>query len=253
MIFKKDNNFIDENIHQQLLASAKKYGDLRERVLSLDNVNYEVESFYTKAFGGIFILKSAFIPILIFEDKEAYNQAIQNTSHDVLMYHINHEELFEKLKSHLIVECDLNSMITKARYERIKKYMLYETLTEVNHSYADILEDSLLFKSYLNKLSIEDRKKVMSVDRYLEKKKEDAYVHIKTYVNDDLYWALHHPHSSLGSNEQDLVWNLLVTIAPKDILFLYWYDKQLFYQKYQTLQDSMKDWVIETINNAISR
>ena len=245
-LFRKDNNFIDESIHQKLLASAKKYGDLRERVLSLSDVSYGVESFYTKAFGGIFVLKSSFVPILIFEDKETYNLAIQDTSHNVLMYHIEHQELIEKLQSHAIIELDLDAMMTKTRYERIKKMLMYESLSEVNHPFVNILDDTLLFKSYLNKLTIEDRKKVMSLDRYLEKKKEDSYAHIKSYVNDEVYLALHHPHSSLGASEQDLVWNLLVTIVPKDILFLYWYDKQLFYETYRKYDDSMKDWVVKT-------
>ena len=68
--FNLDNNFIDENIHKQLLASAKKYGDLRERNLILEEIKYTTDSFYTKAFGGIFVLKDFVKPILIFQEKE---------------------------------------------------------------------------------------------------------------------------------------------------------------------------------------
>ena len=63
-LFHQGNNFIDEDIHEKILASAKKYGDLRERKLSLHDVNFEVNSFYTQAFGGIFIIKSFFSLIL---------------------------------------------------------------------------------------------------------------------------------------------------------------------------------------------
>ena len=53
-IFKKGNNFIDESFHEQLLESAKTYGDLRHRDLSLHSLQHQSESFYTKAFGGVY-------------------------------------------------------------------------------------------------------------------------------------------------------------------------------------------------------
>lgn len=250
-LFKEGNNFIDEAIHQKILASSKKYGDLRERKLSLHDLNYTITSFYTQAFGGIFVLKSFLSPILIFEDIEAYNEAIQDTSNDVLMYHISHPQLIEKLHSHLIIECDLGAEITKVRYERIKKFMLFEAIENPKHPIDEILEDELLFKSYLNKISIEDRKKVMSVDRYFEKKKTAPNTKINDIIDNEVYLAVHTPHSSLKANEQDLIWNLLVSLSCKDVLFLYWYDKKLFYEKYKTWDDSMKDWVIATIKKAI--
>lgn len=251
-LFKKDNNFIDENIHQKLLASANKYGDLRERKLSLDTINYAVDSFYTAAFGGIFVVKSFLSPILIFENEEAYKEAIQNTTHDVLMYHIAHKELIEKLRSHLIIECEINSEMTKKRYERIKKFLMFESLETTNHPIKDILDDPILFKGYLNKLSLAERKKVMCVDRYLEMKANGSFVKTEDIIDDEVYVGLHHPHSSLKANEQDLIWKLLVSIFKKDILFLYWYDKQEFYKRYQSWKDSMKEWVINTIQKGIN-
>ncbi len=249
-LFKKDNNFIDESIHKQLLDSANKYGDLRERSLKLKDIQYTVDSFYTEAFGGVFVIKSFLSPILIFENKKAYKEAIQDTTHDVLMYHISQRELIEKLRSHLIIECDLESDMTLKRYERIKKFLLFESLSEIGHPIKDILDDPVLFKSYLNKIDIKARKKVMSVDRYLEKKKTNKKTKIEDMVDDDAYFALHNPHSSLKPNEQDLIWQLIITIAPKDILFLYWYDKEQFYKKYKKWDDSMQDWVINTIKKS---
>ena len=60
---------------------------------------------------------------------------------------------------------------------------------------------------------------------------------------------MHKPHSSLKANHQDLIWKLLVTIAPKDVLFLYWYDNQPFYKLFESLEDSTQDWVIDAIRN----
>ena len=250
-LFKSGNNFIDEGLHQKILASAKKYGDLRERTLSLHDINFQVDSFYTQAFGGIYIIKSFLSPILIFQNMDAYNEAILDTSNDVLMYHISHPQLIEKLHSHLIIECDVASEMTKIKYDRVKKYLLFEAIENPTHPLDQILEDPLLFKSYLNKISIDDRKKVMSLERYLEKKKTSSSLKINDVLDDEVYLSLHTPHSSLKPTEQDLIWSLLVSLAPKDILFLYWYDKEQFYKKYKTWDDSMKDWAIATIKKAI--
>ena len=51
--FNRGNNFIDETIHQQLLDSAKTYGDLRHRDLDLHVLQFTTDSFYTRAFGGV--------------------------------------------------------------------------------------------------------------------------------------------------------------------------------------------------------
>ncbi len=105
--FKRDNNFIDENIHEELLKSAKKYGDLRDRDLSLPDLQFETDSFFTEAFGGIYVLRDFITPIVVFEDEEAYKVAIKDTSHEVLIYHVSQPELMDKLRDHLIIECDL--------------------------------------------------------------------------------------------------------------------------------------------------
>ncbi|MDG1399050.1 MAG: hypothetical protein P8P88_11755 [Polaribacter sp.] len=248
-IFKKDTNFIDENIHQQLLTSAKKYGDLRQRNINFDAIIYTSDSFYTKAFGGIFVLRNFIKPILVFQNDEAYKEAINDTTHDVLMFHISQSELIEQLKDHFIIECNLAKEVKTERYNRIKKFIFGELLKETRHPVNDILEDKMLFKSYLNKIDIKSRKKVMSVERYLEKKVTNSDVKIKNIVDEEFYFALHKPHSSLRPNHQDLIWKLLTNISSKDVLFWYWYDKEDFYKNFKNWNETKKDWVTETICN----
>ena len=121
-------------------------------------------------------------------------------------------------------------------------------MKETSHPIKDILNDAVLFKSYLNKVAIQTRKKVMGVEIYLEKKKVSKNIKITDVVAQELYFALHKPHSSLQPNHQDLISKLLTNIAPKDLLYLYWYDKEDFYKKYATFENSLQEWVIETIS-----
>lgn len=249
--FKQGNNFIDEDLHGQILRSAQAYGDLRNRNLELPALDFSTNSFYTQAFGGVYVLRDFIAPIVIFQDTKWYKQAIKDTVHEVIIFHISQPELMAKLQDHLIIGYDLEAIVKTKRYERIKKFMLAQYLKNTAHPIQTILNDSVLFKSYLNKLDLEPLKTVMSVERYLEKMETSNAYKISDIVDADLFEALHEPHSSLPAKHQDLIWKLLVNVAPKDVLFLYWYDKQLFYKIYEPLDDSLKDWIIEIIRKNI--
>lgn len=249
--FKRGNNFIDEDIQAQLLKSAKTYGDLRDRDLELHGLQYTTSSFFSKAFGGVYVLRDFISDILVFEDEKWYKEAIKDTAHDVLIYHISQPELMTKLRDHIIIECDLDAIAKTERYQRIKKFEFALSLKETQHPKKDILNDKVLFKSYLNKLDIDSRKRIMSVERYLEKLEVSNQYKIADIVDDKLYQAMHQPHSSLSSIHLDLIWKLLINISAKDVLFLYWYDKEQFYKNYDTWEDSLKEWVIQEISNNI--
>lgn len=249
--FKHNHNFIDEAIQEQILESAKTYGDLRGRDLNLPPIQYKTDSFYTRAFDGIYVLRDFIKPILVFESEEAYKEAIKDTEHDVLIYYISQPELIEKLRDHFIIEYDLDKVVETSRYQRIKKYEFAQYLKDTEHPVRDILNDKVLFKSYLNKIDIKSRKQVMSVELYLEKLEKSNAYKLNDIVDQNLFFSLHEPHSSLTAAHQDLIHKLLINVAPKDVLFLYWYDKEQFYESYQSWDDSFKDWVIETISNNI--
>ena len=245
--FKQGNNFIDEHLHEQLLNSSKTYGDLRHRNLELNALYFATDSFYTSAFGGVYLLRDFITPIVVFEDEKWHQEAIKDTSHDVLIYHISQPELLDKLRDHLIIEYDLEAVVKTPRYERIKKFMFSQLLKNTQNPIKDILDDKVLFKGYLNKMALEDRKKVMSVELYLEKMEVSNQHKLGDIMNVKLFEALQQPHSSLSAKHQDLIWQLLVHISTLDVLFLFWYDKQQFYENYKGWDDSLKDWVIETI------
>ena len=200
--FRTGNNFIDEDIHKELLDSAKTYGDLRNRDLNLYPLHYTTGSFYTRAFGGVYLLRDFIQTIVVFENEDSYKEAIKDTIHDVLIYYIDQPELVEKLKSHIIIECDLEYMVTTPNYDRIKKFELYNKLEQPEHPIKEILDSKALFKSYLNKINIDARKQVMGVELYLEKLERSNAYKIEDMVDQSMYFALHQPHSSLSSEHQ---------------------------------------------------
>lgn len=249
--FNRGNNFIDENIHEQLLQSAETHGDLRNRQLALEPIIFNTDSFFTKAFGGIYLFRDFIKTIVVFEDKEAHKEAIKDTAHDVLIYHISEPELIDKLKDHLIIECNLEAVVKTPRYERIKKVMFYNELKDTKHPIKDILDDKVLFRRYLNTIDANALKRVNGVDIYLERLERSNAFKIQDLIDQSFYFALHEPHSAIEVKHIDLIWKLLINVAPKDALFLYWYDKEQFYKTYESWDASFQDWVIETISNNI--
>jgi len=249
--FNEGSNFINEDIHEKLLNMAKEHGDLRNRDLKLPDLNFSTNSFYTRAFGGVYILRDFISPIVVFEDEKWYKEAIKDTYHDVIIFHIKQPELLTKLKDHLIINCDLEAVTQTERYDRIKKHIFSETLTKTNNPVKDILKDNTLFKNYLNRANIDVLKRVMGVERYLEKLERSNEFKIADLIDTDFYHALHEPHSSLEVKHQDLIWKLLVNITLLDPLHMYWYDKEQFYKTYDTWNDSYKEWVIDYISNKV--
>ena len=246
-LFDEGNNFIDRSIHHRILESAKRYGDLRGRKLRLEPLDLEIKSFYTRAFGGIFVLRDFINNIIVFESLEVFKNAIKDTAHDVTLFHIEHNELTATLVNHLIAEFDIKKAAKTDRYLRIKKHIFVEHIDEFQHPLNEVLESPFLFKKYLNELDAATSKKVMSVERYNQRKIVERDLNIEGVVSLEYTKALLTPHSSLEEEQQELIWKLLTKIVPKDPLHLYWYDKEQFYESYKSWKPSYQDWVIDCI------
>jgi hypothetical protein len=246
-LFEKDNNFIDKQIHQQLIDFSKKYGDLRHRKLSLDPIQLDVSSFYTKAFGGVFVLKDFVKDIIVFESDKIFKKAINDTVHDVMLYHIGHEELIKTLNDHFIIERNIREMSRSPRYKRIKNHIFIEHLKQIEHPVNEILDNPFLFKKYLNLLEPETIKKVMSIELFNQRKIVERDLKLDDVVGPQYLKSINSPHSSLEKEHRELIWTLLIKTAPKDPLHLYWYDKETFYKVFKTWKPGYQDWVIDCI------
>ena len=245
--FNRKNNFIDKDVHQKLLESATKYGDLRNRKLELEPITLKVNSFYTKSFGGMFVLKDFIETILVFEDEQWFKKAISDTSHNVILFHLKHDELVDTLVRHLIVEGNLKDAVRTSRYKRIKKHIFSEHLKEKEHSFQEILGNEMLFKKYLDRLPMEIKKKVASAEIYLQRLVVDNSIKLEEFVAVQYRKSLYEPHSSLQEEQKALIWRLLAKIMPKDPVHLYWYDKEAFYKAYETWEPTYQEWVIDKI------
>ncbi len=245
--FNRDNNFIDREAHKKIIESAKQYGDLRKRKLRFDPIKLKVKSFYTRAFGGVFVLRDFIKPILVFEEELWFKKATDDTTHDVLLFHIKHDELIQTLVRHLILENNIKNAIGSPRYERIKKHIFSNLLTKNEHPLKEIMDNKILFKKYLDQLPMEAKKTVSGPEIYFQRLVVDNDLKLGEFVDIQYQKALHEPHSSLEAEQKELIWKLLAKIMPIDPLHLYWYDKDAFYRSYEKWDPSYQDWVISNI------
>ena len=134
--FNEANNFVDEKLHEKILKSVKKYGDLRTRNLDLKHLEYHVEAFYTKAFGGVYVFKDMPTPIMIFDDEKWRNESIKNTTFDVIIFHIKDDEMIAKLKDYDAIDYNLEKVVKTERYKRIKKHIfgVHEYQRQILHN-----------------------------------------------------------------------------------------------------------------------
>lgn len=245
--FQEGNNFINRELHKKIIDSAKKYGDLRHRKLHIAPLPLKVSSFYTRAFGGVFVLKDFINDIIVFEDKAVFDKAISDTGHEVLLFHKDHDELIDRLVNDFIIDRNLKKTSKSKRFDRIKKHRFVQHSKEVTHPYTEILNSHFLFKRYITGLDIEVQKQLNGVELFFQKRILNKEIQQKDYIDTTYYKALHQPHSSLEEEQAELIWKLLIKIQPIDPLHLYWYDKAQFYEAYQTWPDTYQDWVIQGI------
>ena len=115
-----------KTLHQELLESAKTYGDLRDRDLELHEFNLQ-QILFTQSFWRCLCLRDFIKPIVVFEDEKWYKEAIKDTVHDVLIYHISQPELMDKLRDHIIIECDLEEVVKHNVTNVLKSMNLLES------------------------------------------------------------------------------------------------------------------------------
>ncbi|WP_420574823.1 DUF6638 family protein [Kordia sp.] len=246
--FHEEDNFLDESLHLKILASARKHGDLRSRTLQMESIDFKTSSFYTKAFGGVFVFrrKGSGKNILIFESKEEADKVV--TSAKTQAFHIEDGRFFSALAAEKMIVLDPEHSVLSGYFERVQKTIFLSHIKEPTHSLSDILDNSNVYKRYLNRLTADTRKQLMILDRLQTNATKANALDVEGGLTPEVLACIQIPTPELSMDLQELVWKLIVKTTPyKDPLFLYWYDKETFYAEYTAWDTSYQDWVIKLI------
>lgn len=238
------NNCLNMNLHSKLLASAKNFGDLRTRKLQLEEVDYQTTSFYTKAFGGVFVLRSNEKDhLLIFEDEAI----MKEYDHGYSVMHIGDPVILETLVKHDYLHFDI-AKISQDRVTRITQRFLSEYLREAGVSVAEVLENKSLYLKHINLLSVDQKKNCIGPQKYLDKLNGGQQPDRSRYLSDAIYLALHSP---ANKELESLLWLFICRMQPIDPYLTYYYDKELFYIEFASYPPSYQDWIIQVIQEKI--
>lgn len=249
--FHKDDNFLNIHLHQKILASVKQHGDLRSREVMMKKMGFDVSTFFTRAFGGVYIVREdAMKPLLILADREQYDAIPNKRSYDALLLE-DVRDVVPALEERGFLAINLAEYVEGARLysrlERIAEYLFVSVIAqhELQHDIMEILSNRSLHTRYVQK-----HKDKLSVYLEFEKVRKaigDGDMQPLKKLSPDIYMALLHPNYLTDEVFGPLMWHLLGAIHGVDVFMLYKYNKEAFYARYQQWPEAMQTWAIATI------
>jgi hypothetical protein len=237
-LFMEGDNWAIPSLRADIRVRGKAYGDLRNRDLVIEEMKFtNLHRFHTRAFGGTFVFRSLKQRkhLIIMENKTEHEARKGDVSN---VYHIEDEYLLSTLVEEELVtfdadwhrkhpedmmqKCDI--LLADAAFtENPELDFIKLTSAQKKQLVIDLERKGTLHAAY---------REVEHFLKFIQSKKEPDYT---ITSNDPLTERmLLCPTTSLPDSEKTIVWQLLSNIAPIDFVRLYAYDKNAFFDAYQT-------------------
>ncbi len=238
---------------EKIVSSAKKDGDLRFRNLDIPDTPYShTQTFYTRAFGGLFILRmpGKSKPFLVHEEENLTIEGEVDIGHTE--FWIGDESLMNALLNKGFLVIDENYFVKNpAHLERIRTHYFINALAQIAPDLHDDIADPRFQKRYVARLQREGllNKAYTDIEKIMRMHKRGSRV----ATDDPLRWVMlfARPNPKLPQIDQEVLYKLMVKLFPADIYWLYYYDKKSFYKAYENWPLVKKNWVIKHIVNEI--
>lgn len=237
-------DWFNPSLHQALIESGKKWGDLRHRQTDIPDFRFEVQSYYTLAFGGVFVLRSERTgsTILIIEDED-----VAAKTKNVEKYAEIDPELPLRLRREGFAEINLgwyrtHQDVLGEKKENLLAYVLCQKNPDINYTALKLAQK----RQWALKLADELAPVYHQIERFSRELATGRNPKIDTLPG-ELQLLLLRPHSKLPESEQDVVWMLLSHIQQIDVFRLYASDKNLFFTQCQTWPENFQDWAANLI------
>jgi len=214
-----------------------------------------VQSFHTRGFDGVFVLRTALNkqPALIFEDTE--QQLTDATPQSHVEFHIDDTELEDFLFDNKLLIADTETYPHLYYHiQRIEDKVLMDSLVAIGVEEEIDLYDrasrkrgiSLLIRA--GKLS----EFFVELERITAAIKKGIYrLTDQKYKRHRMLFAV--PNPELNTLEKELMGLLLAKMAPYDVYWQYYFDKEGFYSAFKTWSPLKQKWAIDCIKNHMAR
>lgn len=242
-LYNDDHAWKEFNIYGNLVDSAKDHGDLRYRSVEMEGMPYNrMSSFYTKAFGGVFVFRGlpSKQPLMVFEDRAFMSETPTNS---IRSLHIeDHEELLGILLKEELVEFNRTNrqemmdklnraaacMFTKAFAEAYAENNVIDFEHQGYRSFeGDLIKRELLEQHYLDLRHATDllqRDMLTSIGEY------DMLMRIQLLL----------PFPWHQAEMKEVVELLLLKMNPLDYEALFEWDEEAFFDRFIEWPESLQ-------------
>ncbi len=244
----KEEAWMDDTIIEDLITSAKEIGDIRRRKFQLTTMPFNVSSFYTRAFGGVFVLREP-----LQTQKQTGNDARKREVLVVKESGLTQlaEEEVEILS---LASSNLISRLLALGFLELEESYLKDNIDMIDEKLIDILAHfsttklpELDFSSMdsigLKKFVIKHKNRIPHI--YYELQKIRNRLHAKSRLpklSKPAKAMLVYPSTHLDEVCKRTLHHLLTEINPIDILGMYRYNKSKFYSEYLKFNPTQKLW-----------
>lgn len=248
-----DTAWSDRTARAEVIQSAITHGDLRFKAFIAQDVHFtDMRSFYTRAFGGVYVFRDlAEYPLLVLEsDKGEYAATSFALAHDIneaLLPMILIQERVASLslgwhKQHLDELTHLRDLVIADAFYKDPENaeMEFGSLTSAQIKQWIPAHEALLPSWF---------KELAHLITHL--KKRESVKNLKVDETSGLVPLLLRPsYEALKSEETTkVVWQLLTRLAPYDVEQLYLCNRILFYDLYRSWPEGKKRWVVSYLKD----
>ena len=237
----------DFELRRKIIESAKNYGDLRYRSIVIPDIPYtHVRCFYSRMFEGVYVFRDILKKsrtLLVLADA-GLKTKLGRGRRDILS--LSDPMLFNRLLDEGILKIDLEYFHQHPeKISEIREQLFLDALFE---KFPDIDPEKLTVAQ--KKKLVVELEGVIPDTFYESERLSKKIVRGEKINEDDIAYGLKRliarPAAAfLGGPEREMVWRLISEIEPTDILRLYVYNKNLFFERYRSWPEQKKEWAVK--------
>ena len=226
--------WLDGNLRKQIIASAKTFGDLRQKPLVIPEIPYmDVRSFHTRAFGGIYVLRgvSDGSPLLVCEDKRRSRGGIIS---------LLDKNLPSLIRESGLVEIPIEGFRNKPqKLERIKECLLADAVFQADQDTDWKTLTKAQKRSLVRKLQNQIPREYFEIERLGVVLKNGSDLG-KVKLSEQTENLLLRPKRTLSVVAQRALSELHAQMYTGDVWRLYHFRKALFFETYRKWSEAKK-------------
>lgn len=248
-----NETWFSDELRQEIIASAKQYGDLRERRAEVPEMVFgETRQFHTTVLGGVFVFRGLTKcgNVLVTEDpKQARKAPPEGTG----VYSIPNPSWQRVLREEGLLQNDLGIFRTQPGELRyLQECLLVDAVSKQDPRVSLEKLTAARKQTLVSKCREAIPEEYFELER-LGKRLARADERKLPSVEPELSILMSRPNPDLGEHAQAVLWQLICGICPLDVVKLYLYDKAGFYRNYQEWPENKKCWALGAIQRRLQR